>query len=70
MENEDFRSFSKVLEDGDFEAAEISVPSGQGKKEHMIKLDTAKEMEMLERNAKGRHVRWYLQMRILRKSGK
>lgn len=33
LENEDFRNFSKVLEDEDFGAAEISAPSGQGKKE-------------------------------------
>lgn len=58
MENENFRSFSKVLEDGDFEAAEILTPSGQGKKEHIIKRDTANEMAMLERNAKGNHVCW------------
>lgn len=34
-------------------------PSGQSKKDHIIKLDTAKEMAMLERNSKGRQVRRY-----------
>lgn len=32
---------------------------GQNKKEHIIKLDTAEEMAMLERNEKGKQVRRY-----------
>ncbi len=43
----------------DFEGVEISTPSGQTKKDHIIKLDTAKEMAMLERNEKGKQVRRY-----------
>ena len=47
------RRFSDIdaVENEDFQAAEISAPSGQNKKDHIIKLDTAKEMAMLERNA-------------------
>lgn len=48
-----------VVENEDFEAVEISTPSRQTKKEHIIKLDTAKEMAMLERNEKGKQVRRY-----------
>lgn len=48
-----------AVEYEDFEAAEISAPSGQTKKDHIIKLDTAKEMAMLERNEKGKQVRRY-----------
>ena len=47
------------MENEDFQAAEISAPSGQTKKDHIIKLDTAKEMAMLERNEKGKRVRRY-----------
>lgn len=46
-------------ENEDFEAAQICSPSGQSMKEHIIKLDTAKEMAMLERNDKGKQVRRY-----------
>lgn len=46
-------------EDEDFQAVEISTPSGQTMKDHVIKLDTAKEMAMLERNEKGKEVRRY-----------
>ena len=46
-------------ENEDFEAAQICAPSGQTKKDHLIKLDTAKEMAMLERNEKGKQVRKY-----------
>lgn len=55
------RRFADIdaVENEDFEAAEISAPSGQTKKEHIIKLDTAKEMAMLERNEKGKQVRRY-----------
>lgn len=46
-ENEDFETFSKNLENG-------------GRvKEYLVKLDTAKEMAMLERNEKGKQVRRY-----------
>lgn len=48
-----------ALENEDFEGVEISTPSGQTKKDHIIKLDTAKEMAMLERNEKGKQVRRY-----------
>lgn len=55
------RRFSDIdaVENEDFQAAEISAPSGQTKKDHIIKLDTAKEMAMLERNEKGKQVRRY-----------
>lgn len=55
------RRFADIdaVENEDFEAAEISAPSGQTKKDHIIKLDTAKEMAMLERNEKGKQVRRY-----------
>lgn len=49
----------EAVENEDFQAAEISAPSGQAMKEHIIKLDTAKEMAMLERNDKGKQVRRY-----------
>ena len=48
-----------AIEDEDFQGVEISTPSGQTKKDHIIKLDIAKEMEMLERNEKGKQVRRY-----------
>lgn len=48
-----------AVENEDFEAAQICAPSGQTKKDHIIKLDTAKEMAMLERNEKGKQVRKY-----------
>lgn len=47
------------MEVKDYEAAQICAPSGQTQKEHIIKLDTAKEMAMLERNDKGKQVRRY-----------
>lgn len=47
MENEEYESFTKNL-----------VSGGQAK-EYIIKLDTAKEMAMLERNEKGKQVRRY-----------
>lgn len=46
VENEDFESFSKNLE-----------KAGRPQTECIIKLDTAKEMAMLERNEKGKQVR-------------
>ena len=49
----------EAAENEDFQAAEISAPSGQTRKDHIIKLDTAKEMAMLERNDKGKQVRKY-----------
>lgn len=49
----------EALENEDFQGAEISAPSGQIRKDHIIKLDTAKEMAMLERNEKGKQVRRY-----------
>ncbi len=49
----------EAVENEDFEAAKILAPSGQSKSEHIIKLDTAKEMAMLERNDKGKQVRRY-----------
>jgi len=49
----------EAIENEDFEGAEISAPSGQTRKEHIIELDIAKEMAMLERNEKGKQVRRY-----------
>lgn len=49
----------EAVENEDFEAAKILAPSGQRRKEHIIKLDTAKEMAMLERNERGKQVRRY-----------
>lgn len=49
----------EAVEGEDFEAAKILAPSGQSRNEHIIKLDTAKEMAMLERNEKGKQVRRY-----------
>ena len=46
-ENEDFQTFSKNLE------------KGRPSIDYIIKLDTAKEMAMLERNEKGKQVRRY-----------
>lgn len=46
-ENEDFQIFAKFL------------AKGRPSQEHIIKLDTAKEMAMLERNEKGKRVRRY-----------
>lgn len=48
-----------AVENKDFEGVEISTPSGQKLNQHIIKLDTAKEMAMLERNEKGKQVRRY-----------
>lgn len=47
VENEDFQIFAKHL------------AKGRPAQEHIIKLDTAKEMAMLERNEKGKQVRRY-----------
>lgn len=47
-ENVDYQSFSKILEKG-----------GRPQTEYIIKLDTAKEMSMLERNDIGKRVRKY-----------
>lgn len=47
----------EAVEKEDYEAAKILAPSGQTKIDHIIKLDTAKEMAMLERNEKGKQVR-------------
>lgn len=48
-----------AIENEDFEGAQICAPSGQTKKDHIIHLDTAKEMAMLERSEKGKQVRRY-----------
>lgn len=48
-----------AVENEDFEGVEISTPSRQKLNQHIIKLDTAKEMAMLERNEKGKQVRRY-----------
>lgn len=48
-----------AVENMDFEAAKILAPSGQSRNEHIIKLDIAKEMAMLERNERGKQVRRY-----------
>lgn len=49
----------EAVEKEDYEPAKILSPSGQTKNEHIIKLDLAKEMSMLERNEKGKQVRRY-----------
>ncbi len=49
----------EAVENREYQAVEISTPSGQTKKNHIIKLNTAKEMAMLERNDKGKQVRRY-----------
>ena len=48
-----------AVEKEDYTGVEISTPSGQTRKDHIIRLDTAKEMAMLERNDKGKEVRKY-----------
>ena len=48
-----------AVENEDFEAVQICTASGQTRKDHIVKLDTAKEMAMLERNEKGKQVRKY-----------
>ena len=50
IENEDYEVFSKNR---------INLKGGRPSLEHIIKLDTAKEMAMLERNQKGKEVRRY-----------
>jgi len=50
VENIDFTSFSQICEKG---------LVGRPAKEYLIKLDTAKEMAMLERNERGKLVRRY-----------
>lgn len=48
------------MEEEDYSTVEISTfAGGTPKKEHIIKLDVAKEMAMLERNEKGKQVRRY-----------
>ena len=60
-----------AIENEDFEAAQICAPSGQTQKDHIIKLDTAKEMAMLERNEKGKQVRrYFIQVEKKFKAGK
>ncbi len=49
----------EAVENVDYQAVQICTPSGQTMKEHIIKLATAKEMAMLERNEKGKQVRRY-----------
>ena len=49
-----------VVEHEDFESVEIpTLVGGTPRKEHIIHLDIAKEMAMLERNEKGKQVRRY-----------
>lgn len=49
-----------AMKNEDYDSVEIStVAGGTPRKEHIIKLDTAKEMAMLERNEKGKQVRRY-----------
>lgn len=51
IENKDFETFSKILE------------KGRPSIDYIIKLDTAKEMAMLERNEKGKQVhRYFIQI--------
>ena len=55
------RRFNDIdaIENIDYEDVEISTPSGQHQLDHIILLDVAKEMAMLERNEKGKGVRKY-----------
>lgn len=46
-------------ENEDYSTVQICTPSGQMRKDHIIKLDMAKEMAMMERNNKGKQVRRY-----------
>ncbi|MBQ6887216.1 MAG: antA/AntB antirepressor family protein [Lachnospiraceae bacterium] len=48
-----------AVENVDYEASKILEASGQTKIEYILKLDTAKEMAMLQRNEKGKQVRRY-----------
>lgn len=49
-----------ALENTDYTSVEIStVSGGSPRKDHIIRLDIAKEMAMLERNDKGKQVRRY-----------
>ena len=48
-----------AVENEDYKSDKILAPSGQSKLEHIIRLDIAKEMSMLERNEKGKQVRRY-----------
>lgn len=49
-----------AVENEDYTTVEIpTVSGGAPRKDHIIKLDTAKEMAMLERNEKGKQVRRY-----------
>lgn len=50
----------EAIENQDYSSEQIcTLSGGTPKKEHIIKLDTAKEMAMLERNEKGKQVRRY-----------
>lgn len=51
IENEDYETY--------FPKLESEMHGGQNKKDHIIKLDIAKEMAMLERNDKGKQIRRY-----------
>lgn len=67
------RRFSDIdaVETRIFKPPKFRHPSGQNKKDHIIKLDTAKEMAMLERNAKGKQVRrYFIQVEKKFKAGK
>lgn len=49
-----------AVQQEDFESVEIpTLAGGTPRKEHIIRLDTAKEMAMLERNEKGKQIRRY-----------
>ncbi len=49
----------EAVENEDYESLTKNLVSGGQAKEYIIKLDTAKEMAMLERNEKGKQVRRY-----------
>ena len=49
----------EAVENEDFEAFTQNLVNGGRTKDYVIKLDTAKEMAMLERNEKGKQVRRY-----------
>ncbi len=49
----------EAIENGDYEALTKNLVNGGRATDYIIKLDTAKEMAMLERNEKGKQVRRY-----------
>jgi anti-repressor protein len=54
IENEDFFTFDNFIKRGN------SANLGTKRKEYLLKIDTAKEISMIENNEKGRQIRSYL----------